>query len=229
MIFEVKTTGICEAKPDIITFNLTFIHKDEDYAKAVDGIAEDIIAFHKLVSNYAKPEDFKTLRYNVERKTKRVEYYNKKEGKTDYRYEFSHYEATQHVKWVTSYDKIKLFKVLQIVSEIGEDGPNVRFTFGLSDDEIAKLENKCTEKALILARSKANAVANTLKMSKVNVRKTTIVESFDTYRELESDTRYERAAAKCLMSRADIETMSESMEPEDVKVEINVISEFEIL
>ena len=170
-----------------------------------------------------------TLRYNVERKTKRVEYYHEKERKTDYKYVFSHYEATQHVKWVTSYDKIKLFNVLQIVSGIGEDGPNVRFTFGLSDDEIAKLENKCTEKALILARSKANAVANTLKMSKVNVRKTTIVESFDTYRELESDTRYERATAKCLMSRADIETMSESMEPEDVKVEINVISEFEIL
>lgn len=228
MIFEVKTTGVCEAKPNLITFNLRFVYKDEVYEKAVDGIAKDIIEFHKLMKDYAKPEDFKTLRYSVERETKRVEHRNKK-GETEYKYVFSHYEATQRIKLEIAYDKVKLFEIVQLVSQLGDKAPTVNFAFGLTDDAIAKLENECTEKALFLAKEKANAVVKSLKMNKAYFTKTSIVESFETYRTMESDTCYKMAAERCLMSRDEIEDMAESMEPEDVRVEINMISEFEIV
>lgn len=225
MIFEVKTTGVCEANPNLITFNLVFIHKSEEYEDAVDGIAKDVVKFHKKMKDYAKSEDFKTSTYRVERKTKRVEVPTKKG--IEYKYEFSHFEAIQRVKWEMSYDKLKLFEILQLVSEMGDEAPTVNFAFGLTDDSIAKLENECTKKALLLAKEKANEVANTIKMASVKFVKTSIVESFETYRSLNSDTCYE-VAYKCAKVRGSSEELAESMEPEDVRVEINVVSEFEI-
>lgn len=225
MVFEVKTTGVCEAKPNLITFNLVFTHKDEKYDKVVDGIAKDIVEFHKIMKDYAKPEDFKTLKYSVERKTKRVEVPTKRG--IEYRYDFSHFEATQIVKWEMACNKIHLFEILQMISNIGEDGPTVKFVFGLTDDAIAELENQCTEKALILAKEKAEAVRKTLGMSVSRFVKTSIVESFESYRTLDSNTYYD-AAPKFLACQSDIEGLAESMEPEDVRVEINVVSEFDI-
>jgi uncharacterized protein YggE len=224
MIFNVKTTGVCEAKPNLITFNLTFIHKNEEYEKAVDGIAKDIIEFHKMAKDYAKPEDFKTSTYRVERKTKRVEFPTNKG--IEYKYEFSHFEATQRVRWGMPYDKIKLFEVLQLVSAMGDNAPTVDFNFGLTDDAIAKLENECTEKALFLAKEKANAVKKSLGMTDVKFEKTSIVESFETYRTLASNTSYEASCKRAQKSSP--ENLAKSMEPEDVSVKINIISEFEI-
>lgn len=220
MVFEVKTTGVCEAKPNLITFNITFISKNDEYDEAVENLAKDIVKFHKKMEGYAKPEDFKTLSYCVDKRMKKVPLKDQ--------YVFSHYEATQVMKLEIPYNKVKLFEIMRLISEMEENAPSINFVFGLANDEIVNLENECTSKALLLAEEKANAVANALKMNVVKFTKTAIVESFESYRSLSSYTHYDEMAYKCAR-KASVEDLSESMEPEDIRVEINMISEFEIL
>ena len=225
MIFTVKTTGVCQQKPNQIKFTLSFVQKSQTYNGAVEELAKQIIAFHKMMRAYAKPEDFKTYMYNVSKENKRVER-PRIGGGTEYEYIFSHFEGRQTVTWEFPYNKVKLFEILSLISGLGEDAPQVQFVFGLNDEAIAALENQATEKAITLAKEKAESVKRTLAMNTAVYKKASIVEAFETYRERNSDMMMETAF--CSRKSRNINEMAESVEPQDVVVKINVISEFEL-
>lgn len=220
MLFTVKTTGVSTMTPNLMKFTFNFSYRNVNYNQVVEETAKKIVDFYKAMKKYAKPTDFKTLRYRVSRETKRIE-----KGRNDYEYVFSHYQSYQTVHLSLPYDKTILFTIMQMVSEMGDDAPAFDFSFGLTNESIAELENECTEKALLLAKEKAEATRKSLGFQTVAYKSASIVEEFETDRFLRSNVQYE-CVRSCKMSA---EEMAESMDPEDVRVSINVISEFDIV
>ena len=220
MLFTVKTTGVSTMMPNLMKFTFNFSYKNVNYNQVVEDTAKKIVNFSEAMEKYAKATDFKTLRYRVSRETKRIE-----KSRNDYEYVFSHYQSYQTVHLSLPYDKLVLFTIMQMVSEMGDDAPAFDFSFGLTNESIAELENDCTEKALLLAKEKAEATRKSLGFQTVAYKSASIVEEFETDRFLRSNVQYE-CVRSCKMST---EEMAESMDPEDVRVEINVISEFDIV
>lgn len=221
MIFKVKTTGVCEAKPNRIVLFFGFVNKSDTYEQVVELGAHNVNDFIKWMDEALHINDVKTLSYNITKENKRIEKIT--DGRREYEYVFSHYEHNQSASVEIPYDKVKLFTIINEVSKM-VNGPTVHFEFKLSNDELEQLEKEATAVALNLAFNKANEIKKILDFKQCVCSQSEIVESFESTRTRNSDMQFEC----CAKMAAPVEEMANSIEPKDVTVRINVKSEFEL-
>lgn len=228
MILELKTSGQVKKAPTQIIFSLSFKEKSKDYSEVINKGASQIVEFKEILKKLKINEDnFKTLSYNISTINNRVE---ENKGFIDkektVKYVFSHYEITQTAKLNIDFDMEKMLNLMSLIAKM-KKYPTYSFNFSIKDEERAELENKALEIAIKLANEKAEAIKKATNKDEYNMTDLSIVEHFQSY----DNYRYSKTSMRsmeCALNSVDIGELSQTITPEDISVEINIITKFNI-
>lgn len=219
MEFEIKTIGESRVEPDIITFKLTFIEKDNNYTEVINKGAKQIIDFKDKIKT--NDEQLKTISYRVEEKKKKIEKENKLTGKVNTSWEFSHYEIIQVLEYTIDFNLKEAFQIISQISRL-KNPPTYIFEFSLTEKTRKEQEKIATERAISLAKEKARDVQRYLGFNNLELTKMSFIEAF--HDDVHIGRKLMDFDKFCnFESKVNVENLSNSLIPEDIITQRNIL------